>query len=115
MLGHGPHVPRALEIYRGKLIAYSLGNFAVYSMFNIKGPSGLGYVLQATLSAETGDVLSFRTPSTALRHPGIPVHRPGREGGSAAAEAFGGVPRGGARRGRPPGGAVEGVERGKRP
>ena len=79
VLGHGPHVPRAIEIYRGKLIAYSLGNFAVYSMFNIKGPSGLGYVLQATLSADTGDVLSFRTPSTALRHPGIPyIDREGK-------------------------------------
>lgn len=79
VLGHGPHVPRAIEIYRGKLIAYSLGNFAVYSMFNIKGPGGLGYVLRATLSADTGDVLSFSTPSTALRHPGIPyVDREGR-------------------------------------
>ena len=66
VLGHGPHVPRAIEIYRGKLIAYSLGNFAVYRMFNISGPSGLGYVLQATLSAETGDILSFQTLSTVL-------------------------------------------------
>ena len=72
VLGHGPHVPRALEVYRGKLIAYSLGNFAVYSMFNIKGPSGLGYVLRAELDPETGEVLRFRTPSVALRHPGIP-------------------------------------------
>ncbi|MGE5284473.1 MAG: CapA family protein [Actinomycetota bacterium] len=72
VLGHGPHVPRAIEVYRGKLIAYSLGNFAVYSMFNIKGPSGLGFVLRAELDPETGDVLRFRTPSVALRHPGIP-------------------------------------------
>jgi len=72
VLGHGPHVPRAIEVYRGKLIAYSLGNFAVYSMFNIKGPSGLGYVLQVELDPETGDVVRFRTPSVTLRHPGIP-------------------------------------------
>jgi poly-gamma-glutamate capsule biosynthesis protein CapA/YwtB (metallophosphatase superfamily) len=72
VLGHGPHVPRAIEVYRGKLIAYSLGNFAVYSMFNIKGPGGLGYALQAELDPETGDVLRFRTPSVTLRHPGIP-------------------------------------------
>ena len=72
VLGHGPHVPRAIEVYREKLIAYSLGNFAVYSMFNIKGPSGLGYALQAELDPETGDVLRFRTPSVALLHPGIP-------------------------------------------
>ncbi|MBP2676242.1 MAG: capsule biosynthesis protein [Deltaproteobacteria bacterium] len=72
VLGHGPHVPRAIEVYRGKLIAYSLGNFAVYSMFNIKGPSGLGYVLQVDLDPETGDVVRFRTLSVALRMPGIP-------------------------------------------
>ena len=72
VLGHGPHVPRAIEVYRGKLIAYSLGNFAVYSMFNIRGPSGLGYALQAELDPETGDVVRFRTPSVALAHPGIP-------------------------------------------
>jgi len=76
VLGHGPHVPRAIEVYRGKLIAYSLGNFAVYSMFNIKGPSGLGYALQVALDPETGDVLRFRTPSVALRHPGIPEPDP---------------------------------------
>ena len=82
VLGHGPHVPRAVEVYRGKLIAYSLGNFAVYSMFNIKGPSGLGYVLQAELDPETGDVLRFRTPSVALAHPGVP--RPDPAGNAEA-------------------------------
>jgi poly-gamma-glutamate capsule biosynthesis protein CapA/YwtB (metallophosphatase superfamily) len=72
VLGHGPHVPRALEIYRGKLIAYSLGNFATYSMFNLKEESGISYVLQAELSPDTGDVVRFRTPSVALRDLGIP-------------------------------------------
>jgi hypothetical protein len=42
-------------------------------MFNLSGPSGIGYVLQATLSAETGNILSFRTPPTALLQPGLPV------------------------------------------
>jgi len=79
VVGHGPHVPRAIEVYRGKLIAYSLGNFAVYSMFNIKGPSGLGYVLQAALDPETGNVVRFRTPSVTLRHPGIPDPDPSGE------------------------------------
>ena len=76
VLGHGPHVPRAIEVYRGKLIAYSLGNFAVYSMFNLKGPSGLGYALQAELDPETGDVLRFRTPSVTLGPLGIPQPDP---------------------------------------
>src|SRR5512139_3586475 len=78
VLGHGPHVPRALEIYRGKLIAYSLGNFATYSMFNLKEESGISYVLQAELSPETGDVVRFRTPSVALRDLGIPRPDPSR-------------------------------------
>jgi len=76
VLGHGPHVPRALEVYRGKLIAYSLGNFVVYSMFNLKGPSGVSYVLQAELSADTGQILSVRTPSVELRNLGIPYVDP---------------------------------------
>jgi poly-gamma-glutamate capsule biosynthesis protein CapA/YwtB (metallophosphatase superfamily) len=72
VLGHGPHVPRALEIYRGKLIAYSLGNFVAYSFFNLKEESGIGYVLQAELSPATGEVIRFRTPSVVLRGLGIP-------------------------------------------
>jgi Bacterial capsule synthesis protein PGA_cap len=28
VIGHGPHVLRGMQFYRGKLIAYSLGNFA---------------------------------------------------------------------------------------
>jgi len=83
VLGHGPHVPRAIEVYRGKLIAYSLGNFAVYSMFNLKGASGLGYALQAELDPETGGIVRFRTPSVTLRPLGIPQPDP-----SAQAEAL---------------------------
>ena len=30
VIGHGPHVVRALEVHRGRLIAYSLGTFATY-------------------------------------------------------------------------------------
>ena len=30
--GHGPHVPRAMELYKDHLIAYSLGNFATIGM-----------------------------------------------------------------------------------
>ena len=37
--GHGPHVLRGMEWYRGRLIAYSLGNFAGYKVFALSGPS----------------------------------------------------------------------------
>ena len=110
VLGHGPHVPRAIEVYRGKLIAYSLGNFAVYSMFNIKGPSGLGYVLQVELDPETGRRRPVPDAVGRLAPPGDPGSRPVREGGGASAQAVGGVPRGRARRRRAPRNLVAPVE-----
>jgi hypothetical protein len=46
VIGHGPHVLRGIEFYRGRLIAYSLGNFATYRGFNLAGPLGITAVLQ---------------------------------------------------------------------
>ncbi len=40
VIGHGPHVLRGMEFYRGRLIAYSLGNFVTYRGFNLVGPAG---------------------------------------------------------------------------
>ncbi len=49
VIGHGPHVPRAMELYRERLIAYSLGNFATYRGINVRGVNGLAPILLATL------------------------------------------------------------------
>jgi poly-gamma-glutamate capsule biosynthesis protein CapA/YwtB (metallophosphatase superfamily) len=76
VLGHGPHVPRAIEIYRGRLIAYSLGNFLAYGMFNLKGTSGLGYALRADIDLETGRFLSGKIVPVALKRKGIPEADP---------------------------------------
>ena len=46
VIGHGPHVLRGIEFYRGKPVAYSLGNFVTYRGFNLDGPRGLTGVLQ---------------------------------------------------------------------
>lgn len=46
VFGHGPHVTRAVDLYKGRFIAYSLGNFATYSRFNLKGVSGLAPILK---------------------------------------------------------------------
>jgi poly-gamma-glutamate capsule biosynthesis protein CapA/YwtB (metallophosphatase superfamily) len=51
VLGHGPHVVRGMEIYRDRLIAYSLGNFAFYS-FPFKGPTALSLVLEVSLASD---------------------------------------------------------------
>jgi poly-gamma-glutamate capsule biosynthesis protein CapA/YwtB (metallophosphatase superfamily) len=52
VLGHGPHVVRAMERYQDRLIAYSLGNFATYYGISVDGLNGIAPILQVTLDAE---------------------------------------------------------------
>ena len=52
VVGHGPHVLRGMEFYRGHLIAYSLGNFLTYRGFNLAGPLGITGVLQLEFTGE---------------------------------------------------------------
>jgi poly-gamma-glutamate capsule biosynthesis protein CapA/YwtB (metallophosphatase superfamily) len=73
VLGHGPHVLRAVELYRGKLIAYSLGNFLAYERFNLDGPNGVSAVLTAHLDAVTGDFQDGLLVPVKLGTQGIPV------------------------------------------
>ena len=40
VLGSGPHVLRGVELYRGRLIAYSLGNLAGWHNFGTGGRTG---------------------------------------------------------------------------
>ncbi|GAA4460850.1 hypothetical protein GCM10023170_062670 [Phytohabitans houttuyneae] len=55
IVGHGPHVLRAMEFYKGRLIAYSLGNFAGGAgTLNKSGVLGLGGVLKVSLEADGG-------------------------------------------------------------
>jgi hypothetical protein len=53
IVGHGPHVLRAMEFHKGRLIAYSLGNFAGGAgTLNKTGVLGLGGVLKVSLAAD---------------------------------------------------------------
>jgi len=83
VIGHGPHVLRGLEFYKGRLIAYSLGNFATYGSFNLRGPNGLGAILEVTLDAKGGFV-GGRVLATRQEGRGIPVPDPS----GAAIERF---------------------------
>lgn len=71
ILGHGPHVPRAVEVYKGKLIAYSLGNFLGYKTFSTAGDKGKSMILEAKLN-EDGDFVSGKITSIRLNKQGIP-------------------------------------------
>ena len=79
VLGHGPHVLRALEVYKGKLIAYSLGNFLTYSMFNVKGPSGLSAILTIRMNAQNGEFTDGTLIPLKLTKDGIPEIDPSGE------------------------------------
>ncbi len=52
VIGHGPHVIRGMENYKGRLIAYSLGNFATYYGISVEGIKGIAPILVATLNGD---------------------------------------------------------------
>lgn len=52
VVGHGPHVLRGLEFYRGRPIAYSMGNFLNYRGFALAGALGVTAVLQVELAGD---------------------------------------------------------------
>ncbi len=72
VLGHGPHVPRAIELYNGRLIAYSLGNFATYWGINVRGRNGLAPILTAELAPD-GRFLGGKIVSARQVRPAGPV------------------------------------------
>jgi Bacterial capsule synthesis protein PGA_cap len=65
VLGSGPHVVRGIERYRGRLIAYSLGNFVGYHTLGLGGVLSESAVLRVTLGAG-GDVVAGRWISMSL-------------------------------------------------
>lgn len=50
VFGHSPHVCRAVELYKGHLIAYSLGNFATPTGMRLEGERGYAPVITVTLN-----------------------------------------------------------------
>ncbi|PWK46589.1 CapA family protein [Actinoplanes xinjiangensis] len=73
VVGHGPHVLRGMEFYKGKLIAYSLGNFAgggrTLSRNGVLKYSG---VLHVSLTRE-GEYVDGKFVSTYLNDAGVPT------------------------------------------
>jgi poly-gamma-glutamate capsule biosynthesis protein CapA/YwtB (metallophosphatase superfamily) len=75
VIGHGPHVVRAMELYQGRLIAYSLGNFATYYGISVSGDKGIAPLLRLSLD-EQGRLLEGQVVSMVQRRPGGPVMDP---------------------------------------
>jgi hypothetical protein len=71
VLGSGPHVLRGVELYKRRLIAYSLGNLTGWHNFNTGGRSGLSALLTVVL-ARDGHLLSGRIAPLRLDGAGVP-------------------------------------------
>jgi len=68
VVGHGPHVLRAMEWYHGAFVAYSLGNLLTYGPFNMGEPRNRGAILCATLAENGVEHVTLR--STVQSRPG---------------------------------------------
>ena len=52
--GHGPHVTRCVEVYKGRFIAYSLGNFCTPYGMGLSGPLGYAPVITVRILSTDG-------------------------------------------------------------
>lgn len=68
---HGPHIPRAIEVYKGRFIAYSLGNFWTYGRFNLNGHNGLAPIADIEVGKD-GALQAARIVSARQDRPGGP-------------------------------------------
>lgn len=66
VFGHGPHVCRAMECYKGHFIAYSLGNFCTPAGISVSGISGYAPVVVVNIDRQgkliDGRIHSFIQP-----------------------------------------------------
>jgi len=72
VLASGPHVLRGMQFYRHHLIAYSLGDFAMYHDYATNGKLGMTVILHVTLSA-TGAFVHARIYPVEFTGLGQPV------------------------------------------
>ncbi len=72
VLGHGPHVPRAIEIYHDRLIVYSLGNFCTYEGMSLDKEKGYAPLLWVELG-KNGEFIRGKIYSFIQVPPGGPI------------------------------------------
>lgn len=64
VFGHGPHVTRAVDLYKGRFIIYSLGNFATYGRFNLKKEAGIAPIMKVYVTRKgdfvKGEIIPVR-------------------------------------------------------
>ncbi len=71
VIGHGPHVLRGIQLYKNKLICYSLGNFITYGNMKISGYNGLGAIMDLELDENNGNFIKGKIIPTKQKPHGI--------------------------------------------
>jgi hypothetical protein len=74
VVGSGPHVVRGMEVYQGRLIAYSLGNLVGYGgAFGVSGDLALSGILHVTIrpdgTLESGRLIPLRIGKDGIPRP----------------------------------------------
>jgi poly-gamma-glutamate capsule biosynthesis protein CapA/YwtB (metallophosphatase superfamily) len=63
IFGHGPHVTRAVDVYKDRFIAYSMGNFCTYRGISVTGVNGLAPIMKV-YTDRTGKLLKAEITPT---------------------------------------------------
>ncbi|WP_219729949.1 CapA family protein [Sodalinema gerasimenkoae] len=71
ILGHGPHVARAINLHNNRLIAYSLADFLGYQTLSTQGALAYSLILEVELDLD-GEFVSGRIIPMHLGNDGIP-------------------------------------------
>ncbi len=71
VIGQGPHVTRAVEVYKNRFIAYSLGNFCNYSRININGVSGLSPIMRIYTDTNGVFIKAQIIPTYQIKYKGV--------------------------------------------
>lgn len=72
VFGHGPHVTRAVDLYKDRFIIYSMGNFATYGRFNLKGEAGIAPIMKVFVDRK-GKFLKGQIIATKQIGEGVPM------------------------------------------
>lgn len=64
VFGQGPHVTRAIELYKNKFISYSGGNFATFGKINVSGSMGIAPIFKIKIDNNgnfvSGEIIPVR-------------------------------------------------------
>jgi poly-gamma-glutamate capsule biosynthesis protein CapA/YwtB (metallophosphatase superfamily) len=63
IFGHGPHVTRAVEVYKNRFVAYSLGNFCTYGGINVAGINGWAPIVKVFADSKGAFLKAEITPT----------------------------------------------------